>query len=125
MNSSDVYSALDFRYVLADGVLKKVAQLDGSVVAVLRPKQTSIVQIEPIEEGIVIREDYYKFEGSNVYLVDYSFRELWIAQLPADSDAFANPVSRVQGGLSCGSWKSWQCLLSTKTGQIISKEFTK
>jgi len=125
MNPSDVHSALDFRYVLADGVLKKITQLDGHVVAVLQPKQTQIVQVEPIEEGIVIREDYYKFEGSNVYLVDYDFRELWVAQLPSDSDSFANPVSRVRDGLSCGSWESWTCLLSTKTGKIISKEFTK
>ena len=125
MNPSDIHSALDFRFVLADGVLKKTAKLDGQVVAARRPKQTQIVQVEPIEEGIVVREDYFRFEGSNVYLVDYDFRELWVAQLPSDSDSFANPVSRVPGGLSCGSWEGWRCLLSTKTGKIISKEFTK
>ena len=125
MSTSFINSPLDYRFVLADGILKKIAKLDEQVVAVLRPKQTQIVQVEPIEDGIVIREDYYKFEGSNVYLVDYNFRELWVAQLPSDSDSYANPVSRVRGGLSCGSWESWQCLLSTKTGKIISKEFTK
>ena len=125
MSTSDVYSALDHRYILADGTLKKVAKLDGQVVAVLRPKQTQIVQIEPIKEGIAVREDYHHFKGSNVYLVDYDLKEVWIADLPSSSDSYANPVSQKKGGLSCGSWESWTCLLDIKTGKILSKEFTK
>jgi hypothetical protein len=125
MSTLDVYSALKYRYVLADGLLKKIAKLDEAVVCVLRPRQTQFVQFEPIEEGIVVREDYYRFKGSNLYLVDYDLRDLWTAELPSSSDVFANPVSRVSGGLSCGSWESWQCLLSIKSGKLISKEFTK
>ena len=73
----------------------------------------------------MIREDYYKFKGSNVYLVDYDLREVWVAELPSSSDAYANPVSQKKDGLSCGSWESWTCLLSVATGKILSKEFTK
>jgi len=53
------------------------------------------MQIEPIKEGIVIREDYYKFVGSNVYLVNYNLRELWSAELPSDSDVYLIRINAV------------------------------
>lgn len=115
----------DFRYELSGGVLRKVLKIDEGIVAVLRPRQTAIVQVEPIENGIVVREDYNGFKGSNVYLVDYDLREQWTAQLPAELDSYSGQVIRAADAIECTTWNGWKCRLSAGKGELIGKGFVK
>jgi len=90
-------------------------------------RATEVVQLLPIGENVVVREDYYNFPRgtSNVYCVDAELRTVWEAELPHPTDAYANPVVQIQGALQCASWDCFTCDLDPQTGKILKQSFTK
>lgn len=115
------------RFEIVDGEILKIEVTSGEVIARLKPRGTSIVQILPLNDLLVIREDYYEFpfEQSNVYCIDQSFQPVWDAELPSKRDAYANPVMASDGWLYCASWDCMSCTLDPKSGRIVKKLFTK
>lgn len=116
-----------FRYRLQSGVLLQLDRHSEAIIRVHKPFGNKIVQVEPRASGIIVREDYYQFPrgASNVYLLDYTFRLLWRAELPSLTDSYANPVEDHGDYLQCASWECFTCRICPETGGIISKQFTK
>jgi hypothetical protein len=125
--AADAFSNGGFRYRLQAGVLLQLDRYSEAIIRVHKPFGTNIVQIEPRRSGIIVREDYYQFPrgASNVYLLDYAFRLLWRAVLPAPNDAYAGPVHDHDTYLQCASWECFSCRICPDTGKLLSKEFTK
>ena len=118
----------EYRFELQDGCLCKVDTSTGQGIARHKPIGTSIVQMLTIGSNIVVREDYYEFPRgrSNVYCLTESFDLVWSAELPWQTDVYANPVILApEGFLSCASWDGMSCRLSIETGLILKKVFTK
>lgn len=117
-----------YQFELLDGCLCKIDMVTGLTVARREPIGTSIVQALPVGCNIVVREDYHEFPRgqSNVYCLTENFDLVWSAELPWQSDVYANPVIPTQEGfLSCASWDGMSCTLHPETGRIIKKIFTK
>jgi outer membrane protein assembly factor BamB len=95
----------------------------GAVIGSRRPVGTSIVQLLPLGQRVLVREDYYQFPrgSSNVYCLDADFQQIWSAELPDQSDVYV----RIDSGPSCSSWNGFYCTIDPDTGRIIKKEFTK
>ena len=89
--------------------------------------ETSVVQLLPLGQGVVVREDYLRHpEGvSNVYYVDAHLREQWRAELPLARDVYCNPVEVREGVLRVASWICYTCDLDPASGRLISSVFTK
>lgn len=121
----EIGSTDDHRYVLANGTLIKIPKHAGTSAVALQPRQTQIVQVLLLEHGLIVREDYVKFAGSNLYLVDHDLGEVWTAELPSSTDIYANTVTQTADGLSCSTWEGWTCLVSPQTGTILSCTFVK
>jgi hypothetical protein len=50
---------------------------------------------------------------------------VWSAELPAETDTYANSVIDEGATLSCSSWEGVTATIDPETGQIIRKVFTK
>jgi hypothetical protein len=114
------------QFEIRDGVLCKL-DTTGAVVRTHRPVGTRIVQLLPLGDRIVVREDYYQFPRgtSNVYCLDAELQRVWAAELPAETDVYANPVVQREAQLSCASWDGSTCTIDPATGRITHEEFTK
>ena len=90
-------------------------------------KYTSIKEAIEINQGILIREDYYKFPKgiSNIYFIDEGGNIKWEAELPSVDDAYSNPIRLEKDSFWAGSWNGFDCKVSLSTGEIIEKKFTK
>jgi outer membrane protein assembly factor BamB len=112
---------------IRDAVLCKIDALTGSTVATHHPIGTSVVQCLAIGSNVIVREDHFQFPRgvSNVYCLDWSFQKLWDAELPSETDVYANPIAEVGSNLVCASWDGDTCTLSQTTGKILKKVFTK
>ena len=88
---------------------------------------TKIVQLFPLGENVVIREDYYQFprNSSNVYCVDGALNTVWMAELPHPTDVFANSVIQAEGVLRCITWDGYTCDIDVNTGKLLKRSFTK
>ena len=87
-------------------------------------KQTSIAQVEIIGRLLIVREDYYKYTGSNIYALEENLTEVWTAELPHDSDSFVGLA--IEGTcLSCHTWNGFKYKIDASTGKIVDKLFTK
>lgn len=88
---------------------------------------TTVVQLLPHGEGVVVREDYVRHPDgvSNVYYLDAHLREQWRAELPSASDVYANPVEVRDGMLRVASWNCYTCDLDPASGRLISSVFTR
>ena len=93
----------------------------------ITPKHTEIKECIELENGFVIREDYYGYpEGeSNLYFLNKEKKELWKAELPMDGDVFSNPMTIDGNDALSGSWKGFDCRISLTDGKIVDKVFTK
>jgi outer membrane protein assembly factor BamB len=113
--------------ITKDGGVRAVDPQTGSIVAERPASGTSIVQLLPLGLGVVVREDYYRHPrgASNVYYLDADLRELWRAERPSASDAYASPVTPTEGVLRVASWECWTCDLDPASGRILRKVFTK
>jgi hypothetical protein len=114
-------------FEIADGGVRLVDAATGDVLAKRSATGTTIVQLFPLGTGVVVREDYFRHpsDASNVYLLDERLRELWRAERPSLTDAYANAVTPVNGLLESATWEGWTCRLDPSTGRIVSSEFTK
>lgn len=83
------------------GGLRAVDPRTGGILAERPAAGTSIVQLLSLGAGVVVREDYCHHPRgvSNVYCVDADLREVWSAELPSASDAYANPITLAQNAL--------------------------
>ena len=90
-----------------------------------RPRQTTIVEVHDCGGVSVIRENYMKFNGSNVYAIDENLRVVWEAQLPHPSDIFANILVPADGGFETSTWNGIRCLIDVKTGMTTKLGITK
>jgi outer membrane protein assembly factor BamB len=109
------------------GGIRAIDPESGRVMAERPAGGTSIVQLLPLGSGVVVREDYYRHPAgvSNVYYLDAQLDEVWRAELPWPTDAYANPVTIVDGRLQVASWECWTCALDPSSGRIVRKDFTK
>ena len=115
------------KFEIRDGVLCKIDSLTGKTIATHQPIGTSIVQCLAIGSNVIVREDYFQFPRgvSNVYCLDLSFQKLWDAELPWETDVYANPIVEVGSNVVCASWDGDTCTLSPTTGKILKKVFSK
>lgn len=91
----------------------------------IKPISTSIVQIIQSEEKLILREDYYKFNGdSNVYCI-IEGKLAWIAELPEKEDYYSNDLLIKNGKLIGYSWSGFSVDLDIETGKILDKRFAK
>lgn len=93
---------------------------------IIKPTSTNIRQIIKVDDDfLIIREDYYKFEGkSNVYcLKDNDI--IWYAELPNKEDYYSNDLQVKNGNLQASSWEGATMEIDIKTGKILEKTFTK
>ena len=113
-------------FELRDGVLC-VIDISGEVTHRHNPIGTHIVQILPLGDNIIVREDYYRFPRgrSNVYCLDSELRPVWFAETLASNEAYANQVTETNGCLVCCSWEGARCTIDAATGRILHKEFAK
>ena len=88
---------------------------------------TQIVQLLPVGENVVVREDYYEFPrgASNVYCVNAQLETIWEAELPHPTDAYANPVVEDASALRCASWDGFTCDIDPQSGRLLKQSFTK
>ena len=109
------------------GGVRLVDAATRDVVARRSATATTIVQLLPFGDGVIVREDYYRHprDSSNVYFLDDHLRELWRAERPSATDAYANAVTLVAGLLESATWEGWSCTLDPTTGRMLSREFTK
>ena len=109
------------------GRVRAVDAQTGRVLAERPAVGTKVVQLLPLGAGVVVREDYYRYPPgvSNVYCLDADLCELWRAELPWPTDAYANPVVTRDGVLRVASWEGWTCDLDPQSGRILGKAFTK
>ena len=114
------------KFAIIDDVLC-VLDATGTVSDRHRPVGTRIVQLLPLGECLIIREDYYQFPRgiSNLYCLDTALRPMWSAELPAQSDTYAGPVIQTEAGLICASWEGLSCTIDPGTGRITHRQFTK
>lgn len=87
-------------------------------------KQTLIKQAEEIANLVVVREDYYQHNGSNIYALDLSLNYVWTAELPNESDIFVNFVY-TNSQLQCQTWNGFVCNIDIISGKILDKIFKK
>lgn len=93
---------------------------------IIKPISTNIRQIIKIDNDfLIIREDYYQFEGvSNVYcLKDNNI--IWYAELPSKEDYYSNDLQIRNGNLQSSSWGGFTIKIDIKTGKILEKAFSK
>lgn len=116
-----------YKFEIVEGHLCKTDVASGDVVARFEPIGTSIVQVLPLGENLVVREDYYNFppDKSNVYCLSPYFEFIWSAELPRQRDAYANQVVALEDWLYCASWDGMSCTLDPKNGRIVKMVFTK
>jgi putative acetyltransferase len=117
----------DYVFQIRDGGVGKVDAATGATVGSCPPIATLVVQVLVRGDLIVVREDYVQFPRgvANVYCLDRSLKRVWVAELPSETDAYANPVVDRGEHLECASWEGWTCDLDPRTGRIIRKMFTK
>lgn len=89
------------------------------------PRQTKIVEVHDCGRIAVVREDYYQFKGSNVYAIDENFNIVWEAQLPHQSDTFANELVRDDCGFVTSTWNGIKVLIEQSSGKITKLGITK
>ena len=92
---------------------------------VFKPQQTSIAQAYLLDDKIIIREEYYKFVGSNLYAIDLNLNILWRAELPSSDDIYVNDFRVKDSLISCSSWNGVACSIDQQSGKIIEKSITK
>ena len=99
----------------------------GSIAHRRRPVGTRIVQLLPLGERLIVREDYYQFPPgiSNLYCLDKNLGPMWSAELPARSDIYAGTVIPTDAGLVCASWEGFSCTIDPGTGHITHRQLTK
>lgn len=83
-----------------------------------QPRQTKIVEAHDTATLCIVREYYVGFSGSNVYALDEKLNILWEAELPHQSDVFANALMPSDGGFVTSTWNGIKCLIDAQTGKI-------
>lgn len=93
---------------------------------IIKPISTNIKQIIKMDNNLlIIREDYYKFEGiSNVYCLENA-DIIWYAELPKSNDYFSNDLRLEDNVLKASSWDGYTIEIDVGTGKILRKSFTK
>lgn len=94
----------------------------------LTPRHTKIVEQIATPLGVLIREDYFGFPGteSNIYMVDPAGQVRWFAERAMGSDAFANPIHELSDtAFKCASWNGFTCEIDLKTGKLINAVFSR
>ena len=86
--------------------------------------QTKIKQAEDINGFIIIREDYYDFNGSNIYALDTNGAKVWTAELHNKSDIFVG-FDFDGSTLRCQTWNGFSCQIDINSGALVGKVFTK
>lgn len=108
-------------------MIKSISYDDKSIIKGSKSwmsKQTSIRQAEEIPGLIIVREDYYKHNGSNIYALDFNLKLVWTAELPNESDVFVGFTYNT-GILRCQTWNGFLCNIDIATGKLKDKFFTK
>ena len=94
---------------------------------VLKALHTNFVESIEVNNGLLVREDYYKFPASqsNIYFV-FNNEIQWFAEKPNPNDAFANPI-RIsnQNTFQCATWSGFECTLDLANGKPLEADFTK
>jgi hypothetical protein len=85
------------------------------------------VQLLPLGERVIVREDYYHFPRarSNVYCLDASLDEVWSAERRSPSDVYSGMFEPVNGRLPLYSWEGFDCEVDVDTGRLLRSVFTK
>lgn len=115
------------KYEIVQGTLRIVGSAIASASEVWNPIGTKVIECVDCGDGFIVREDYYKFpEGKgNVYKLSYTMKLLWVAELPVDTDTYANQIEYDGSSIRCASWEGYTCNLDLSSGKILSKVFTK
>jgi hypothetical protein len=107
---------------IIDGALCRMNR-KGRAVVRHAPIGTAVVQFLAASEGrLMVREHTFGFlQGfSNLYCLDRALRLIWFADLPAETDLYAGPVTEEAGMLVCTSAAGVACRLDPTTGKILS-----
>lgn len=65
------------------------------------------------------------FSGSNVYAIDENLNVVWVAELPHESDVYANVLMPTDGGFVTSTWNGIKCLIDAKSGKITKLGISK
>ena len=85
---------------------------------VYQPRQTRIVEAHDTDVFCIVREYYMGFSGSNVYAIDENLKIAWVAELPHESDIYANILTPSADGFVTSTWNGIKCLIDAKSGRI-------
>lgn len=79
--------------------------------------------------SIIVYNGYFGFEASqgkgNIVKLGQDGQIVWRAELPSETDIYANPPYYEKGALYSNSWECFRCEISEKDGILVSKQFTK
>jgi len=107
---------------IIDGALCRMNR-KGRAVTRHEPVGTAVVQFLATSDGrLMVREHTFGFlQGfSNLYCLDGALRLIWFADLPAETDLYAGPVTEGSGVLVCTSAAGLACRLDPANGKILS-----
>ena len=108
---------------IIDGALCRMNR-KGRAVARHDPIGTAVVQFLAADEGrLIVREHTFGFLPgfSNLYCLDSALRLIWFADLPAETDLYAGPVTVEAGTLVCASAAGVGCRLDPASGKILAE----
>jgi len=107
---------------IIDGALCRMNR-KGRAVTRHEPIGTAVVQFLATSEGrLIVREHAFGFlQGfSNLYCLDCTLRLIWFAELPSETDLYAEAVVEEAGTLVCTSAAGVACRLDPATGNILA-----
>jgi hypothetical protein len=88
-------------------------------------QQTKILEAVEYNHLIIVRENYYGFNGSNLYAINKLGNILWYAELPHDSDSYTGNIEIKENSILCTTWNGICCRINPQNGKIISKKVSK
>jgi hypothetical protein len=107
---------------IIDGALCRMNR-KGRAVTRHEPIGTAVVQFLATSEGrLIVRELAFGFlQGfSNLYCLDCTLRLIWFAEVPSETDLYAEAVTEEAGTLVCTSAAGVACRLDPATGRILA-----
>jgi outer membrane protein assembly factor BamB len=103
----------------------------GEVIWHIAIGNTSVEKIMASKDGVsvIVYNGYFGFEDNqgkgNIVKISQDGQIVWRAELPSETDIYANPPYYDKGVLCSNSWECFRCEISEKDGMILSKQFTK
>jgi hypothetical protein len=108
---------------IIDGALCRMNR-KGRAVTRHEPIGTAVVQfLATSESRLIVREHAFGFlQGfSNLYCLDSTLRLIWFAELPSETDLYAEAVAEEAGTLVCTSAAGVACRLDPANGKILER----